>query len=104
MSLIKFVKENHPLMPKFTQWVFWAVGECKVCIKYSGILVLMPFKGTVSRDGYFFEGLNILQELYTLVLILSDVSSSFLVFYVFNKKKLKPTNSIYRQALWGWRS
>ncbi len=48
MSLIKFVKENHPLMPKFTQWVFWAVGECKVCIKYSGILDLMPFKGRVS--------------------------------------------------------
>jgi hypothetical protein len=60
MSLIKFVKENHPLMPKFTQWVFWAVGECKVCMKYSGIFVLMPFKGTVSRDIYFFEGLNIL--------------------------------------------
>jgi hypothetical protein len=80
MSLIKFVKENHPLMPKFTQWVFWAVGECKVCIQCSGILVLMPFKGPVSRDEYFIEGLNIVQELYTLVLILSVVSSSFLEF------------------------
>jgi hypothetical protein len=32
MSLVKFVKENHPLMPKFIQWLFWAVGECKVTL------------------------------------------------------------------------
>ncbi len=30
VTLLKFVEENHPLMPNFIQWFFSAIGECKV--------------------------------------------------------------------------